>query len=220
MSKKIVLRATYWKSNAELIEDCVRLGYLKKKKRTLDGTYGRGIWWKNWEPKDLVKHDLLMDGTDFRKLPYEDESFDQITYDPPYVSVGGRASSQIKEFYERFGLMGAPTSPDALQTLINDGLTEMHRLLVVKGYCLVKCQNYISSGQLHPGVYLTIKHAYSLGFVLKDEFLHIRKSAGPQPKDRTRKGKDGKRIKSKQQHARGNVSVLLVFRKDHDLTGF
>ncbi len=188
MTKSPILRATFWTSNAELIQACVQLGYLKKKKRTLDPTYGKGIWWKKWQPKDLVKHDLKLDGTDFRKLEYEDGSFEQITYDPPYVSVGGRASSEIKSFYEGYGLMGAPTSPALLQALINDGLTEMHRLLEMGGYCLVKCQNYVSSGKLWPGVYLTMRHAESLGFVLADEMLHIRKSGGPQPKGRTRKG--------------------------------
>jgi hypothetical protein len=215
-----ILRATLWKSNAELIEACHQLGWLKQKWSTLDPTYGKGIWWKNWKPNRLTIHDVILDGTDFRNLPYEDKSFKQITFDPPYVSVGGRKSSKIKEFYERFGLLGAPTTPALLQQLINDGLTEMHRLCKDKGIVLVKCQNYVSSGQLHPGVYLTLKHAESLGFVLVDELHHVRKSAGPQPKNRTRKGKNGKRIKSKQKHARGNVSVLLVLRKDFDLTGF
>lgn len=215
-----VLRATYWKSNAELIEACFQLGHLREKWSTLDPTFGKGIWWKKRQPKRLTKHDLILDNTDFRNLPYEDQSFKQIAFDPPYVSIGGRKTSKIKEFYERFGLMGAPTSPALLQQLINDGLTEMHRLCKDKGIVLVKCQNYISSGKLHPGVYLTLKHAESLGFVLIDELLHIRKTAGPQPKNRTRKRKDGKTVKSKQKHARGNVSVLLVLRKDFDLTKF
>lgn len=40
-----VLAATAWKTNADLIVDCARLGYLRKEWITLDPTYGRGLWW-------------------------------------------------------------------------------------------------------------------------------------------------------------------------------
>lgn len=220
MTQSKVLRATYWKNNAEMIEACVRLRYLRPKWSTLDPTYGRGNWWKNWRPDRLTIHDIVLDGVDFRNLPHPDESFKQIAYDAPYVAPGGRASSKIKEFYERYGMLGAPTSPALLQALINDGLTEMHRVCKKKGYVLVKVQNYVSSGKLHLGVYLTAAHAQSLGFTVVDELLHIKKSSGPQPANRTRKTKDGRTVKSRQKHAHSNVSVLLVLRKDGDFTGF
>lgn len=210
---KPVLRATFWKSNAELIEDCVRLGYLKPEWKTLDPTYGKGIWWKNWKPKRLVKHDLELDGVDFRNLPHRANTFDAITYDPPYVSAGGRATTTIREFYAAYGLHGAPTTPKKLQRLINDGLTEMHRVVKPGGIVMVKCQDYISSGSLWSGTYLTERKARALGFEVVDKLIHIRKSGGPQPKGRTRKGPNGTRIDTVQQHARGNTSMLLVLRK-------
>lgn len=216
MSKKPILAAQFFKSNAEIIEACVALRFLKPTDLILDPTYGGGKWWKTWQPSgigDLVKHDLKLDGTDFRNTDYEDEQFDVCAYDPPYVSVGGRATTTIREMYEAYGLTGAPTSPEKLQALINDGLDEMWRVLKPGGYCLVKCMNYISSGKYHPGIVLTTNHALSLGFEMVDQFVHVKKSGGPQPGNRTRAGKNGKRVKSKQKHSRNNYSVLIVLRK-------
>lgn len=218
-----VLAAGNWNTNAELILDCLELGYVSNKFRTLDPTYGGGKWWSLWEPKGLVKSDISM-GVDFRKMPYEDESFDCITYDPPYVSTGGRETTTIEEFFERYGLTDAPRSPAGLQEMIDDGLTEMWRLIAPRGYVLVKCMTYVSSGKLWLGSYLTLKHALELGFKVQDQFEHVG-HPGPQPKDRTHKCEackgspegcpkcDGGRVVSRQQHAARNATTLYVFMK-------
>lgn len=195
-----VLAATTWNSNAELIEDCARLGYLRAEWRTLDGTYGRGIWWKNWRPDELVTHDIALDGVDFRRLPEADEFFDAIAFDPPYVSVGGRKTTTIPDFHDRFGLTDAPTSPAGVQQLINDGLDEMYRVLRRRGILLVKNQDYVSSGKLWPGTHYTLTHALSLGLELVDRLEHIG-SPRPQP------------AHVRQVHARRNLSTLFVFRR-------
>lgn len=207
MSKAPVLACFNWKDNSYLIEHVAKLGYLKRNVLTLDPTYGRGIWWKRFRPINLFDHDLEADGHDFRNLPYADETFGQIAYDPPYVSMGGRKTTGIRKFYEAYGLTGAPTSPAKLQTLINDGLTEMYRLCEMGGIVLVKCCDYISSGKFHNGTYLTQQHAMSLGFVVVDRFI-MWGAPRMQPK---RKRKDGK--KSRQKHARNNCSMLYVLRK-------
>ena len=41
-----VFTATRWATNAEMIEDVARLGYLDGS--VLDVTYGLGTFWKNW----------------------------------------------------------------------------------------------------------------------------------------------------------------------------
>lgn len=207
MSKPIVLACNNWKDNSHLIEHVAQLGYLKRNVLTLDPTYGRGIWWKRFRPTRLFDHDLEQDGHDFRNMPYPDETFKQIAYDPPYVSMGGRATTKIRKFYERYGLTGAPTSPAKLQTLINDGITEMYRLCKMGGIMICKVMDYISSGKFHHGTYLTVQHALSLGFAVVDRFI-MWGAPRMQPK---RKRKDGK--KSKQKHARNNCSFLYVFRK-------
>lgn len=202
----LVFAATNWRSNAEMIEACVQLRYLRDTP-TMDATYGRGIWWKRWQPTELVKHDLKIDGVNFCLLPEDDETYEQQTYDPPYVSTGGRKTSKLPDFMSRYGLIEAPRTPAALQQLINVGLTEQHRTLKKGGIQLVKCQDYVSSGKLWIGTHHTIAHALSVGFTVVDRMEMIGHRR-PQP---ARKRKDGK--PSVQQHARRNLSTLLVLRK-------
>jgi hypothetical protein len=198
---EIILAAQYWNNNSELIADCARLGYLDKDWLTLDPTYGKGNWWNEFRPNELVTHDIAIDGVDFRRLPYPDNHFDVVAYDPPYVSVGGRQTTGIKEFYSSYGLEEAPHTPRGLQMYINMGLAEAFRVVKPKGFILVKCQDYISSGKLWIGTFYTQEYALVLGLHTEDRFEFITKSSRPQPAGR------------RQVHARRNVSTLFVFKK-------
>lgn len=197
-----VLAATHWPSNADLIVDCVRLGYLSITQRVLDPTYGQGTWWNKWQPSpNLFTHyNRDEDGSDFRWLPHLDGAFDAIAYDPPYVSVGGRTTTGLPEYHARYGMVDAPTSPAELQELINQGLTEMYRLVRVNGFVLVKCQDYVSSGKLWLGTHHTLTHALSLGFTCFDRLEHVG-GVRPQPPGR------------RQVHARRNLSTMFVLQK-------
>jgi tRNA G10 N-methylase Trm11 len=195
----LVLAATRWRSNAELIADCARLGYLREGDRTLDPTFGRGTWWKAWRPAELVAHDLAIDGVDFRDLPYADATFDAVAFDPPYVCVGGRTTSTMPEFQRRFGLAEAPRTPRLLQDLIDLGLAEMRRVVRPRGVVLVKCADYITGGRLWLGTHHTLSRSLELGFDVVDRLEHVG-NARPQPK------------RSSQQHARRNLSTLFVLR--------
>jgi hypothetical protein len=219
-----------WRSNAELIaRGVVPLGFLRPEDRVLDPTYGKGVWWRDWQPNELVCHDIDGDGVDFRQLPHGDKSFDAVAYDPPYVSVGGRGTSTLEEFNGRYGLKDAPGSPKALAEMIEGGLQESWRVLRPGGILLAKTANYVSSGKLFPGSYLALEAALDFGFRLEDWFVFLG-SVRPQP-PRTRKcGRCGGfaldenwvkcvecggvgRTASTQQHARQNVSYLHVLRR-------
>ena len=195
-----VLAATAWPTNGDLIADCARLGYLRKEWRTLDPTYGRGVWWTKWEPDELVTYHRPIDGSDFRDLPEPDASFDAVAYDPPYVCVGGRKTTGTADMHDRYGLTGAPTSPAKLQRLIDDGLAEMHRVVKPRGIILVKCQDYVSSGKLWPGTHRTLAFALGLDLSLVDRLEHV-SGVRPQPPGR------------RQVHARRNLSTLFVLQK-------
>jgi hypothetical protein len=197
----IIFSASNWKNNAYLISDCAKLGYLAKEKKTLDPTYCRGKWWTVWKPDNLVYHDKGIDGVDFTNLPYSDEEFDQICFDPPYVCVGGKKSRMkgIEEMYQNFGLIEGPSTPKAVQQLINDGITECYRVLKKKGTLLVKCQDYTTGGKFILGTYWTIDHALKTGLVMRDRMEHLG-TARPQPH-------------KIQKTSRRNLSTLLVFTK-------
>jgi hypothetical protein len=198
--------ATKWPSNAELILDVRALGYISNFDRVLDPTYGRGTWWKLWRPELLTTYDLHTDHADARVdfrdlwLHHDEGSFDVATFDPPYVCVGGRSTSGIKRFLNAYGLDTAPRTPPALQELIHAGMEQCGYVVRPGGRVLVKCANYISSGQLWPGAHLVWQYARALGFKLLDEFVHVG-DPRPQPAGR------------RQVHARCNTSTLYVFER-------
>ena len=194
-----VLAATAWPSNAEMVVDLVRLGYLRSEWRTLDPTYGRGAWWRKWRPDQLVTHDLALDGIDFTQLPEDDATFDAVAFDPPYVATGGRATTTMPEFASRYGMTVAPRTPALLQDLIDVGLKEIARVLRPRGLVLVKCQDYVSSGKLWIGTHHTLSAALSIGFTVVDRLEHVGRPR-PQPGGR------------RQVHARRNLSTLFVLR--------
>jgi tRNA G10 N-methylase Trm11 len=197
-----VYAATRWQTNGDLIVDCRELGYLQEDWSILDPTYGKGVWWKNWRPTGLIARSNLTEPEfDFRATEYENNTFDAIAYDPPYVCIGGRKTTGVEDrLYGKYGLMDAPKTPAALQLLINDGLTEMARIVKPKGFILVKCQDYVSSNKLWIGTHWTLDHALKLDLEVVDRFEHIT-SPRPQPPGRG------------QVHARRNLSTMLVFRK-------
>lgn len=195
-----VLAANRWPTNAHLIEDCARLGYLSPELNTIDPTYGKGGWWTRWRPRTLVTHDIRLDGVDFRNLPHKDGSFSQAVFDPPYVCIGGRQTTGIPEMHDRYGMTDAPRTPRGVQDLINAGLDELARVVEPGGIVLAKCQDYITSGRLWPGTHNTLIHAMAAGFDLWDRLEHI-SNPRPQPSGRAQK------------HARRNLSTLLVLRR-------
>lgn len=237
-----VLVAQRWRDNAELIQAVFEMHVFPhiegRPPFVLDVTYGRGKWWKwvgDFGPNGimLMHHDLKTDGIDYRKLPEVDNFFDVVAFDPDYIAPGGRKTSTIPEFNDRYGLKGSYETPADLQVYINEGLTECARVVKPQGLILVKCMNYISSGHPVLGEVDTINHGRSLGLKVHDIFRPIF-DPGPQPPDRRcgkcegegwlidltamqrgdcdRCGGTG-RIVPRQQHARANSSTLMVFRK-------
>lgn len=98
-----VLAAQRWQTNAHLLADAARLGYLDG--RVLDATYGpHGGFWKVWRPDDLTTSDRYAAAhvaADFRVLPFRDQAFDAVVFDPPYKLSGTPALGQ---FDERYGI--------------------------------------------------------------------------------------------------------------------
>jgi hypothetical protein len=198
-----ILSAGRWLTNGDLVADVAAMPYWPKPDRVCDPTFGGGVWWTKYTPDLLFAFDRVTSPTfDFRAIPLEGESVDVVAFDPPYVAKGGRKTSTIDEMDERYGLRDCPSSPLALQALINDGMTEGLRILAPGGILLTKVMSYVSGGTIHWGYDQTTAHAQEIGLRKIDEFIHVG-HPGPQPGGR------------RQVHARRNQSYLLVFWKQN-----
>lgn len=250
-----VLAATRWDTNADMIVDCVALGYVKPADRVIDLTFGGGKWWTkyhhpgqfwaNFDPDaDIDAIPAYVNNwicRDFRDLRHVDDlpPFDVTVFDPPYVSMGGRTTSGMPEFMDRYGLANAATTPERLQIDNERGLAEAAKITRPGGLVLAKCAPYISSGVRKEGDWWARDAAVAMGLRVEDMLIHLGDERA-QPKYATcRKcGGDGvipesdgdyegagvhevecPRCKGKppterkQRHARNNYSVLWVFKK-------
>lgn len=209
-----VLSATSWATNADMILDVVELGLIRPEDQVLDLTWGRGTWWKKYHHPGGIVANIgfgssdanVGDGSvqtrhDYRDLPAEwADRFDVVCFDPPYIAMGGRATSGLPEFMDRFGLQNAAADPVSLHRYNVAGLAEAMRVCKAKGFVMTKCADYISSGRLQLASHWMLEDALNMGLKVHDKLIHVG-HARVQP--------GGRRTV----HARQNTSVLWIFQK-------
>lgn len=184
--------------NADLIVACHELGYINDDDWVLDPTYGQGRWWRKYRPAHLVASDITT-GTDFRKLPHPNATFDVVAFDPPYKLNGTGGSHPSDDDY---GVAGPYQHWRDKHLLMIDGVLQCKRVLKPGGVLLVKCQDQVSSGEVRWQTFMfhdLLVGAQPRNFDLID-MLHLQ-GHRPQPGGR------------RQIHARRNYSTLMVFRK-------
>lgn len=170
----------------------------------LDATYGRGLFWTKYRPARLVAHDLALDGVDFRQLPEADASVDVVVFDPPYIPQGGRETSTLPDFLDRYGLVDVPKTHGELDDLLAAGIKEAARVLKPRGRLLVKCMDYVHGGRFRTGRHNVVRSALAVGLEQADEFIHY-SGCGPQPSENL----DGS--PRSQLHSRRAHTFLCVF---------
>jgi hypothetical protein len=193
-----VLSSVFVGTNAELIAAVAPL-YLTGS--VMDATYGEGKWWAEFTPSPFVHHDKHKgDGVDYTALPEADDTYDAVTFDPPYIATGGLETSTAPEFRDRFGL--TQRTANDLDVMNRAGLLECGRVVRPGGYLLVKCMDYTDSARLRFGHLTMIYAAGDAGYLeLHDLIVH---HTGPGP--------GGHNI-FEVKRARRAHSYLLVFRK-------
>lgn len=134
-----------WRTNADLIADVARLGYLDG--TVLDVTYGEGAFWRVYSPPGLLTNDLHKDNPtglhdDYRALSFDDNAVDAIVFDPPYKLNGTPAMGAMDE---RYGTGRRTTRDEVLGDIIAGAL---EGLRVTRRYLLVKCQDQVEGGRV------------------------------------------------------------------------
>lgn len=205
MDNETKIVKSVYDSNYEAISNIMYLYNIEK--FDLDCTYSKGSFWKNL-PEPTFKSDLIpindtVIEANSENLPFEDNSFKSIMYDPPFVIAGktykdNKNGSSIiaKRFegYENYNL---------LMKNYYLSLKELYRICDKGGYVVMKCQDTVSGGKNHFTHNLIFNIGLHLGFYPRDLFIL----------------NSNRRINSfggkwkKQEHARKYHSYFIVFEK-------
>lgn len=194
----VIYAAQKWPTNAHMIADVVRMGYLDSKSLTLDASYGKGNFWTIWRPGNLVTLDLDPDKSvdiqaSFTVLPFADNTFDRVIFDPPYKLNGTPSKAdypygvhEYKRWQTRIALMEL-------------GQAECARVVKKKGYLLTKCMDQVVSGHVRWQTDIMTEIATEAK-LKKEDRVDFLTDPREQPHER-------------QCHFRRNYSSLLIFRK-------
>lgn len=165
-----IIGSVMFGNNADIIN---AIGPLYLTGNVCDLTYGNGGWWTRYRPDTLVCHDIDTtkgDGVDFRRLPEPDDTYDAVTFDPPYINQGGTKDVRGADFRDRYGLQTS-RSQSSLWRLITAGLIEAARVTRPGGHVIVKCMD-ATSGGLDLGHVRMITVADCIGLQLHDLIVH------------------------------------------------
>jgi hypothetical protein len=165
-----VLTATIG-DNGDLFPKVLSL-YVPEGSVIADVTYGKGVFWKNVDTsKYVLKASDLMDGVDFRSLPYEDSSIHALVLDPPYMHDGKTVHKALNKNYRN---NHEPTTSHAsVIRLYAGGILEATRVLKKKGVIIVKCQDEAESGKQRLSHVELIQLLERFGFEIVDLFVLV-----------------------------------------------
>jgi len=206
--------SAYVGNNADIFPNVLRL-HVPQGSKIADVTFGKGVFWRKIDTKNYDFHTSdIADGVDCRDLPYENESFDCIVFDPPYmegffrngnsIKAGAGTHNAFRDHYSNGNeepQKGGGKWHAAVLEIYEEGGREAHRVLRDHGVFIVKCQDEVSANRQNL-THVEIINAYAeIGFFCKDLFIVVRPN------------KPGMSRMLKQVHARKNHSYFLVFVK-------
>jgi len=201
MSEKKGVYTAYTENNNFLILKVSKL-YLKPGDKIADITYGKGTFWKDIDlsqfklsPSDI--RTCPESPYDFRDLPYDDDSFDVVVFDPPYAHNPGNMI--VNPAYQNKETTKGFYHKDIIN-LYKEGMEESFRIVKKGGFVFVKCQDEIETSKQRYSHIEIFNIAEELGFYGKDLFVLVRK-VFPVIQHKNQK------------HARKNHSYLWIFQK-------
>ena len=193
-------------SNDEIIKNIMQLCDIPR--FDLDCTYSKGEFWKKL-PQPINASDIkpkfdFVVPSDSSNLPYGNEVFKSIMFDPPFLITGKtyqsnkKGSSIIGKRFEGF------ENFNQLKQMYLGTLKEAYRVLENKGFLVFKCQDVVSSGKNHFTHCMVMDMAISVVFYPKDLYILLAKNRI--------NAFNGEKWKN-QHHARKHHSYFWVFQK-------
>lgn len=211
MENKFNIIKSVYGSNKEVIKNIMTLYEIEC--FDLDCTYSKGTFWTGLpEPKHKSDLNPLNDTiiqANSENLPFNNNSFKSIMYDPPFLvncAIHSEACSESKYpenssiIHKRYGKYA---SFQDLKNNYFNTLKELYRLCKNNGYVVMKCQDTIIGSKNHFTHCMVMNMGIEVGFHPKDLFIVTTKF---------RLNDFGKKWK-KQQHARKYHSYFWVFKK-------
>ncbi|MBI3659865.1 hypothetical protein HY230_05265 [Candidatus Acetothermia bacterium] len=191
--------------DAELLERMLQFYPREEPKKILDATVNTGRFWKG-STRSVTGMDIDPSYNpdvvgDNRDMPFDDESFDVVVYDPPHVPNQGQ--DRTKDFNTRFGLVLKSSAENGynFSYMYPPFAREAYRVLQPEGILLCKIIDYIHNHRYQWAHIEFIKAATQAGFIACDCVIKIRKGPIKSPKW------------ERAYHSRRQHCYWLVFRK-------
>lgn len=191
--------------DAELLELMLDFYPRERPEKILDATVNAGRFWRGssypvtgLDIDPSFKPDVVADN---REMPFDDESFDVVVYDPPHIPNQGK--DRQKDFNTRFGLVLKSSKENGynFSHLYPPFAKEAYRVLRPEGILLCKIADYIHNHRYQWAHIDLIEAAKAVGFFPCDCIVKVRK--GPIISPRWKNA----------YHSRRRHCYWLVFRK-------
>lgn len=199
------LASVWYGTDAELLEKLLDFYPRSRPQCILDATVNQGRFWKSSHRPVIgldieVHHRPTVVGDNWH-IPFRDESFDVVVYDPPHVPNQGKDLS--KDFNSRFGLVLKSPAENGynFSHLYPPFAQEAYRVLEPEGLLFAKISDYVHGHRFQWAHVEMIKAAVAAGFCPCDCIVKVRQ--GPIISPRWKKA----------HHARRHHCYWLIFRK-------
>lgn len=154
--------------------------------RILDCTYNEGRIWKKATIKPTKTMDI--DSTfkvdvvgDFTRMPFPNESFDVIVFDPPHLTKAASSKKSSKMWERRFGLTahGKGREGDDICDLFEPFLKEAQRVCTENGVVIAKICDMVHNHKYRWQHIEFILEAQRLGWTACDMIVKVMANGGP-----------------------------------------
>ena len=176
----------YGEEDAELLERLLSFYPTRPPRRILDATVNGGRFWRK-STRTIIGLDIDPQHrphlcADNAAMPFRDDTFDVVVYDPPHIPNQGRDKS--KDFNSRFGLgqRSAKENGYAFTHTFPPFMAEAWRVLADEGILLAKITDYVHNHRYQWAHVELINAGQKAGFTACDCIIKVRKGPIIDPK--------------------------------------